>query len=180
MNQGQSMKRAAEQEAGKPSVIRGVNGENEMRSNTVGRPMEILLVEDSLTAGKLTFGVLKKGPVQNRLTWLSDGEEALDFLYKRGKYARAPRPDLILLDLGLPKKDGREVLAEIRSNADLKGIPVVVMTASTDPEDAASSELLQVESYLTKPVDIEKFLKLIKDLSRFWHADMILPTDLTT
>lgn len=146
-----------------------------MRSNTVGRPMEILLVEDSLTAGRLTFGVLKNGPVLNRLTWLTDGEDALEFLYKKGKYARAPRPDLILLDLGLPKRDGREVLAEIRADEGLRTIPVVIMTASTDPDDLASSELLQVEGYLTKPVDIDRFLQLLKDLSRFWHADMILP-----
>ena len=138
--------------------------------------MEILLVEDSLTSACFTIGALKKGNIQHRLTWLSDGEEALEFLYRRRKFARAPRPDLILLDLGLPKKDGREVLAEIKADEDLREIPVVVLTASTAQEDISSSELLQVESYMTKPVDLEKFLKLVKDLSRFWHADMILPT----
>lgn len=137
--------------------------------------MEILLIEDSLTAACLTIGALKKGQLQHRLTWLTDGEEALEFLYRRRKFARAPRPDLILLDLSLPKKDGREVLAEIKADEELKGIPVVVLTASTAQEDIVSSELLQVESYLTKPVDMDKFLKLVKDLSRFWHADMILP-----
>lgn len=151
-----------------------------MRSNAIGRPMEILLVEDSLTAGRVTFGVLKNGPVQNRLTWLTDGEEALEFLYKKGKFARAPRPDLILLDLGLPGRDGREVLTEIRGDEDLRTIPVVIMTASTDPADMASSELLQVEGYMTKPVDIDRFLQLVKELSRFWHADMILPPQATS
>jgi two-component system, chemotaxis family, response regulator Rcp1 len=147
-----------------------------MRSNTVGRPMEILLVEDSLTSARLTIGALRKGQVQHRLTWLTDGDEALEFVYPRGKYGRAPRPDLILLDLGLPKKDGREVLKEIKSDDELRDIPVVVLTASTDEEDIAISEQLQVESYMTKPVDLDKFLQLVRELSRFWHADMILPT----
>jgi two-component system, chemotaxis family, response regulator Rcp1 len=147
-----------------------------MSRDNVGRPMEILLVEDSLTSARLTMGALKKGQVQHRLTWLSDGEDALEFVYRRGKFARAPRPDLILLDLGLPRKDGREVLAEIKADEDLKNIPVVVLTASTDEEDLAQSRYLQVESYMTKPVDTEKFLAVVKELKRFWHADMILPT----
>lgn len=138
--------------------------------------MEILLVEDSLSSARLTMGALRKGGVQHRLSWLRDGQQALDFLYREGRFARAPRPDLILLDLGLPVKDGREVLAEIKDDLDLKGIPVVVMTASTDPVDIEKSELLQVESYLTKPVDMPKFLHVVRELSRFWHEDMILPT----
>ena len=146
-----------------------------MSSNAVGRPMEILLVEDSLMAARLTMGTLRKGEVQHRLTWLTDGAEALEFVHKRGKYTQAPRPDLILLDLGLPKRDGHEVLTEIKSDDDLKDIPVVVLTASTDYEDMVNSERLQVESYMTKPVDLEKFMQLVKELSRFWHADMILP-----
>ncbi len=144
--------------------------------NTVGRPMEILLVEDSLPAARLTIGALKRGNILHRLTWLSDGEEALEFLYRRGKFAVAPHPDLILLDLGLPKKDGREVLKEIKQDEELKSIPVVILTASTDQEDIAATEKLEVESYMTKPVDLPKFLKLVKDLSRFWREDMILPT----
>ncbi len=147
-----------------------------MSQGTVGRPMEILLVEDSLSSARLTMGALRKGGVQHRLSWLRDGQQALDFLYREGRFARAPRPDLILLDLGLPVKDGREVLAEIKDDLDLKGIPVVVMTASTDPVDIEKSELLQVESYLTKPVDMPKFLHVVRELSRFWHEDMILPT----
>jgi len=146
-----------------------------MDHNTVGRPMEILLVEDSLTFARIAFGALKKGDVQHRLSWVTDGEEAIEFLYQRGKFSRAPRPDLILLDLGLPKKDGREVLTEIRGDESLKGIPVVVMTASTNAIDMQRSEELQVESYMIKPLNLEKFLKLVKDLARYWHEDMILP-----
>jgi two-component system, chemotaxis family, response regulator Rcp1 len=147
-----------------------------MTGEIVGRPMEILLVEDSLTAARLAIGALKKVPVPHRLTWLTNGEEASLFLYRRERFARAPRPDLILLDLTLPEKDGRELLAEIKSNEDLKTIPVVVLTSSTDEADIMQTQVLQVESYMTKPVDIDKFLKLIRDLARYWRADMILPT----
>ena len=138
--------------------------------------MEILLVEDSLAAARLTIGALKRGNILHRLTWLSDGVEALEFLYRRGKFAVAPQPDLILLDLGLPKKDGREVLKEIKQDEHLKSIPVVILTASTDQEDIDATEELEVESYLTKPVDLSKFLQIVKDLSRFWREDMIVPT----
>ena len=146
-----------------------------MGQNTVGRPMEILLVEDSLVSARLTMGGLKNGQIQHRLTWLTNGEEAIEFLHQRGKFSRAPRPDLILLDLGLPRKDGRDVLREIKAEPRLAGIPVVVLTASTDQEDRLVSEQLQVEAYLTKPVNLDKFLELVAKLSRFWHADMILP-----
>lgn len=147
-----------------------------MREDTIGRPMEILLVEDSLTSARLTMGVLKKGSFQHRITWLSDGVEAIEFLFRSGKYAQAPRPDLILLDLGLPRKDGREVLSEVRANEYLKSIPIVILTASTAEEDMAQSESLQVESYLTKPFDLEAFLQLVQQLNRFWHEDMIVPS----
>lgn len=144
--------------------------------NSIGRPMEILLVEDSLTAARVTMGALRNGRIKHRLTWLSDGNEALEFLFRRGKFLHAPQPDLLLLDLGLPGKDGREVLAEIRHDEQLRTIPVVIMTASTDENDLLASEELAVESYLTKPVDLAKFLFVIGELRRFWHADMILPT----
>ena len=138
--------------------------------------MEILLVEDSLTSARLTMGALKKGAFEHRLTWLSDGNDAVEFLFRRGKYAQAPRPDLILLDLGLRGKDGREVLTEIRACEELNGIPVVVMTASTDQVDIARAQQLQVESYLVKPVDLAKFLHLVKTLKRFWlNEEVILP-----
>lgn len=147
-----------------------------MREDTIGRPMEILLVEDSLTSARLTMGVLRKGSFQHRITWLSDGVEAIEFLFRSGKYSQAPRPDLILLDLGLPRKDGREVLSEARANENLKSIPIVILTASTAEEDMAQSESLQVESYLTKPFDLEAFLALVQQLNRFWHEDMIVPS----
>ncbi len=147
-----------------------------MSSNTVGRPMEILLVEDSLTSARLTIGALKRGQVQHRLTWLTDGVEAIEFLDRRGKFARAPRPDLILLDLELPGRDGRYVLADIKADDALRSIPVVILTSSTSEEDFESTRRLEVDGYMTKPVDLDKFMKLVRELERFWHADMILPT----
>lgn len=144
-------------------------------SEAVGRPMEVLLVEDSLVSARITMGALRNGNVQHRMTWLSDGIDALDFIYQRGRFSRAPRPDLILLDLGLPRKDGREILTEIKQDDDLKRIPVVVLTASTDYDDYLASEQLHVEGYMNKPVDLEKFLHLIKELKEFWHAGVILP-----
>ena len=114
-----------------------------MSSNTVGRPMEILLVEDSLTSARVTIGALKRGRVQHRLTWLTDGAEAVEFVLRRGKFARAPRPDLILLDLELPGRDGREVLAEIKADLSLRSIPVVVLTGSTADEDVETTRRLE-------------------------------------
>lgn len=146
-----------------------------MQRETVGRPMDILLVEDNWDDARLAYEFLKGGRIQHRLTWLWDGDEALEFLHRRGKYARVPRPDLILLDLGLPRVDGREVLAEVKEDSELKEIPVVVMTSSKDHEDLLRSEELQVDGYITKPVDLDKFLGLVRDLKRFWHADLILP-----
>lgn len=144
-------------------------------SEAVGRPMEILLVEDSLVSARITMGALRNGNVQHRMTWLSDGIDALDFIYQRGRFSRAPRPDLILLDLGLPRKDGREILTEIKEDDDLRRIPVVVLTASTDYDDYMASEQLHVEGYMNKPVDIEKFLHLVKELKEYWHAGVIIP-----
>jgi chemotaxis family two-component system response regulator Rcp1 len=147
-----------------------------MSSPSVGRPMEILLVEDSLTHARLTIGMLKKGRFRHRVTLMRDGEEALEFLQREGKFQQAPRPDLILLDLELPKLDGRELLDHVKGDYDLKAIPVVILTASEDHEDQIRSEMLQVESYMTKPVDVDRFLQVIRQLKRFWHEDLILPT----
>ncbi len=148
-----------------------------MQRETVGRPMEILLVEDSLPAARMTIGGLKQGRFEHRLTWLRDGEEATRFLCREGRFARAPRPDLILLDLRLPGKDGRQVLTEIKADEQLAAIPVVIMSASTDQQDLLVTEDLCVEAYLIKPIDLAKFLDLVTDLKRFWKADMIVPTD---
>jgi len=146
-----------------------------MLRDTVGRPMEILLVEDSVPHAKLAMGALKKAQFEHRLTWLRDGQEASDFLNRQGIFSRAPQPDLLLLDLGLPEKDGREVLTETRADAQLREIPIVVMTASTDETDKRESEKLDVEGYLVKPVDLRKFLKLIRRLKHLWKEDMVLP-----
>lgn len=147
-----------------------------MSKQMIGRPMEILLVEDGLVDARVTMAALKKGQVPHRLTLIRDGLEAMEFLRREGKFAKVPRPDLILLDLGLPKKDGREVLAEIKADDALRTIPVVVMTASEDEDDRVRSELLGVDSFITKPVDLEKFLAVVRQLRRFWHSDLILPS----
>jgi CheY-like chemotaxis protein len=137
--------------------------------------MEILLVEDGLVDARVTIAALKKGMIQHRLTLIRDGVEAMEFLRQQGKFSRAPRPDLILLDLGLPKKDGREVMAEIKADDVLRSIPVVVMTNSDDEEDRLQSESLGVDSFITKPVDTEKFLSVVRQLRRYLHAEVILP-----
>jgi chemotaxis family two-component system response regulator Rcp1 len=146
-----------------------------MPHDLVGRPMEILLVEDSLLDARLTSGALRQGGVKHRLTIVRDGEEAIDFLYRRGPFARAPRPDLILLDLFMPKMDGRQVLTQIKADESLKAIPVVIMTSSTDQADLLIGEQLQVESYITKPVNFDKFMEVIDKLKKFWLADVFLP-----
>lgn len=137
--------------------------------------MEILLVEDSLVFARITIGALKKGGVSHRLTLVVDGVEALEFLRRQGPFSRAPRPDLVLLDLGLPKKDGKAVLAEIRADEELRTIPVVVMTASDDQHDMEECERLGVDCYINKPVDLDKFIGLVKQLKNSWSADLILP-----
>ena len=147
-----------------------------MNQETVGRSMEILLVEDSLVDARLAIEALKRGEIKHRLTLVRDGGEALEFLQRAGRFLQVPRPDLVLLDLHLPKRDGREVLASIRSEPDLKRVPVVVLTASEAHEDLVRSELLQVDAYMVKPVDLKKFVELVKQFKHFWHADVILPT----
>ena len=153
--------------------------QNAMSNRIVGRPMEILLVEDGLLDARVTIESLREAGLQHRLTLIRDGAEAMDFLHQTGRFARAPRPDLILLDLMLPKKGGLEVLAEIRSDADLKNIPVVILTASDAEEDKVKCEQLEVDSYITKPVNLEKFLAVVRQLKRFWHDVVILPSSLT-
>jgi CheY-like chemotaxis protein len=144
--------------------------------DAVGRPMEILLIEDSLTDAKLAIEALRHGDIKHRMTLVRDGNEAIEFLHQRGLFARVPRPDLILLDLQLPKRGGRDVLTAIRSEEQLKAIPVVILTSSKDHEDLIRNELLQVEGYLLKPLDIQAFVELVRQLRHFWHADVILPS----
>lgn len=146
------------------------------QEEVVGRPMEILLVEDSLVDARLTIEALRRGGIKHRLTIVRDGQEAMEFLHQQGHFARAPRPDLILLDLQLPKKDGRDVLAEVKADLDLQSIPVVILSASQAHEDLLRSELLRVEGYMVKPIDLVKFVQLVRQLKDYWHADVILPT----
>jgi two-component system, chemotaxis family, response regulator Rcp1 len=143
---------------------------------TVGRPMELLLVEDSLVAGRLASGAIKQCGFEHRLTWLRDGQEAIDFLTQSGRFSKAPRPDLVLLDLILPSRSGREVLEMIRQSSPLQTLPVVVMTGEAGEEDEAACRSLQVEAYLAKPLDVPKFTHVIGELRHHWQADMILPT----
>jgi CheY-like chemotaxis protein len=138
--------------------------------------MEILLVEDSLPAARLTIGALKRGAIEHRMTWLADGDEALSFLHQEGRFSRAPRPDLVLLDLMLPGKSGRELLQEIRGNPHLADIPVVIMTGTSSEREALGEEHLAVQGFLTKPVDLDKFLTLVERMKEYWKADMILPS----
>jgi two-component system, chemotaxis family, response regulator Rcp1 len=146
-----------------------------MQRDTVGRPMEILLVEDNRMDAHFAIRALERANFKHRCTLVVNGEEAIQYLQREGIFARAPRPDLILLDLGLPKKDGREVLSEVRADESLREIPVVVMTGSSAEEDIAHTQFLQVESYLVKPVNLDKFLDVIRELKRFWMHGVILP-----
>lgn len=138
--------------------------------------MEILLVEDSLTQANLTFHALQKAQFEHRLSIVLDGQDALDFLGKVGKYARVPNPDLVLLDLRLPKVDGLEVLSAIKGNESLRHIPVVIMTGSDDEADRSECQAFDVGAYLIKPVDLEKLLGVVRQLRDHWqHEELILP-----
>jgi CheY-like chemotaxis protein len=139
------------------------------------RPVEILLVEDNPGDERLTREALKEGKVYNNLHWVKDGVEAMEFLRRAGRYAEAPRPDIILLDLNLPKKDGREVLQEIKTDTDLKRIPVVVLTTSKAEEDVLRTYNLHANCYVTKPVDLEKFIVVVKSIDVFWLTVVTLP-----
>lgn len=146
-----------------------------MRNGEGSRPIEILLVEDNLGDIRLTEEALREAKVWNRINKVEDGIEALAFLRKQGNYTSVPRPDLILLDLNLPKKDGREVLGEIKEDPNLRRIPVVVLTTSKTEEDIIKSYDLHVNSYVTKPVDLNKFLNVIRSIEDFWLSVVKLP-----
>jgi two-component system, chemotaxis family, response regulator Rcp1 len=136
---------------------------------------EILLVEDNPVDVLVTKRALQEGRVCNNLNVVEDGEEAMDFLYRRGKYSHAPRPDLILLDLNLPRKSGREILVEIKQNPDLLHIPVVVLTTSEAEKDILLSYNLHANCFVTKPVDLEQFTNVIKSIEGFWFTVVRLP-----
>lgn len=137
--------------------------------------IDILLVEDNVGDVRLTVEALKEGKVRNNLQVVSDGVEAMAYLRRQGKYHSAPRPGLILLDLNLPRKDGREVLAEIKEDAVLKRIPIVVLTTSEAEEDIIKSYDLHANCYITKPVDLNKFIEVVKIIDHFWLSIVQLP-----
>ena len=140
-----------------------------------GEPIEILLVEDSPDDAALTVDALRDGRVQNRVAVVEDGVEAMAYLRRDGAYADVPRPDLILLDLNLPRKNGREVLAEVKQDPDLRRIPVVVMTSSDDEKDILAAYNLYVNCYVTKPVDLDQFIGVVKTIEHFWLSVVKLP-----
>jgi CheY-like chemotaxis protein len=137
--------------------------------------IEVLLVEDSPGDVRLTREAFKNAKVHVNLHVAADGTEAMAFLRREGKYADAPRPDLILLDLNLPKKDGREVLKEIKESPALKSIPVVILTTSASDVDILRSYLLHANCYISKPVDLSGFLKVVKSIDDFWLSVVKLP-----
>ena len=138
-------------------------------------PLEILMVEDSLADVHLTKRALQKGQSPTNLHVVRDGVEAMAFVQRRGAYANAPRPNLILLDLNLPRKDGREVLAEIKGDESLRSIPVVVLTTSLAPDDVRTCYQLQANCFLVKPVDLESFTATILAIEEFWLHRARLP-----
>lgn len=140
-----------------------------------GRPIEILLVEDSPSDTELTQEALREAKVSNHLSTVEDGVQAMDFLRRRGVFSGAPRPDLIILDLNLPRKDGREVLAEIKEDPELKTTPVVVLTTSQAEQDVLQAYHLQANCYITKPVDFEHFLEAVRSIESFWLLVVTLP-----
>jgi len=137
-------------------------------SPLAAKPIEILLVEDNPGDVRLTKEALKDARVGNNLHVTMDGVEALAFLRKQGKHASAPRPDLILLDLNLPKKNGREVLEEIKAEDALRHIPVVILTTSQAEQDVVESYRLRANAYVTKPVDLDQFLRAVGSIEQFW------------
>ncbi len=143
----------------------------------MGKPIEILLAEDSAADVRLTREALKDAKVLNRMSVVRDGVEVMAFLRRQGPYADAPRPDLVLLDLNMPKKDGREVLAEIKGDADFKRIPVVVLTTSQSEEDILQSYNLHANCFITKPVDLSQFVTVVKSIEHFWLTIVELPPD---
>ena len=140
-------------------------------------PIEILLVEDNPGDVRLTQEALREGKVKNNLHVARDGVEALEFLRRKGKYKDAVRPDLVLLDLNLPLKDGREVLGEIKEDPELRMLPVVVLTTSSAEADILKSYSLHANCYITKPVDLEQFVKVVKSIDDFWLTVVRLPSE---
>ncbi len=147
-------------------------------TNTIlvgGRPIEILLVEDTAEEAELTLQALREGRVRNRVHWVEEGEEAMAFLHRQGRHAAAPRPDLVLLDLNMPRKNGLEVLAEIKEDPQLRRIPVIMMTASDNEKDVLTAYDRHANCYVKKPIDVDEFLEAVRSIEDFWLTLVHLP-----
>lgn len=140
-----------------------------------GSPIEILLVEDNPDDAELTIETLQEGRIRNNINLVEDGVKAMCFLRREEPYAEAPRPDLILLDLQLPRKNGREVLAEMKSDANLRSIPVVIMTTSSAEQDIFESYNLHANCYITKPIELDDFINVVRKIEEFWLTIVKLP-----
>jgi len=141
----------------------------------MNRKLQMLLVEDSEADARLILEVMKDQNVAVDISVVRDGEEAMSYLYKQNGYEKVSRPDLIVLDLNMPKKDGREVLAELKANLDLRSIPVLILTTSNSDEDIVKSYKLQASCYVTKPMDLDKFSDIVKSMDQFWFANVRFP-----
>jgi CheY-like chemotaxis protein len=144
-------------------------------SNASAKPVELLLIEDNPGDVRLTREALKNSDINVHLSIARDGVEAMDFLRRSGRFADAPKPDLVLLDLNLPRKNGREVLSEIKSHPELKRIPVLIMTTSRAEQDVNRAYLLNANCYITKPMDLDEFLRIVKAIEDFWLKTVTLP-----
>ena len=148
-----------------------------MNHSPYARPIEILLVEDSPSDAQLAIEALQTAKIANRPNHVEDGVEAMRFVRRQGPYQDAPRPDLILLDLNLPRKDGREVLEELKQDPDLRTIPVVVLTTSRSEQDVLRSYKLHANCYITKPVDFTQFMDVVRSIEHFWLTVVTLPKE---
>jgi len=146
-----------------------------MTTKNLGDMVDILLVEDNEGDARLAKEAMRDSKIRNTLHHVIDGDEAMTFLRQEGKHSTAPRPDLILLDLNLPKKDGRQVLAEIKEDESLKRIPVVILTVSSAEEDILKTYNLHANCYITKPIDLNQFMKVVRSVEDFWLTIVKLP-----
>ncbi len=144
-------------------------------TDDTSKTIDILLVEDNPGDARLAMEAMKDSKIRNTVYVVGDGVEAMEFLHNQGKYANSPRPDLILLDLNLPRKSGREVLAEVKSEPGLKRIPVVVLTVSRDEEDILKAYNLHANCYISKPLDFNQFMKITRSIEDFWLSIVKLP-----
>lgn len=140
-----------------------------------GKPIEILLVEDNVEEAEWTQQALRESKVRNRIHWVEDGEQAMAFLRRKAPYTDAPRPDLVLLDIYMPRKNGQEVLQEVKADPELKRIPVVIMTSSDDDREIVRAYEHHANCYVTKPIDLDKFMEVVRSIEDFWLTVVRLP-----